>query len=44
MYSRIRMFKLVTLTAAMAGMTFEFVQMRKRMTYYDRFYPEATEL
>ena len=44
MYSRVRMFKMATFGAAMAGMGYEYIQMRKRMTYYDRFYPEPTEL
>merc|ERR1719498_256381 len=44
MYSRVRMAKIGTFAAAMIGLGYEMTKLRKKMTYYDRFYPEATEL
>ena len=44
MYKRVRMFKTVAMTGACALSLWELTNLRKKMTYYDRFYPEPTEL
>ena len=38
------MFKTVAMTGAMCLSLWEFTNLRKKMMYYDRFYPEPTEL
>ena len=43
-YKRVRLIKFVTFAGAMALGAFETLNMRKQWLYYDRFYPEATEL
>ena len=44
MYRRVRFFKSVAFAGAMAASTYEYLNMRKKWTYYNQFYPEATEL
>ena len=44
MYKNVRMFKSVSFLAACSLGMWEMCNLRKRMTFYDRFYPEATEL
>jgi hypothetical protein len=44
MYRRVRFFKSVAFTGAVAAATLEYLNMRKKWTYYNQFYPEATEL
>uniref|UniRef100_A0A7S3T609 Uncharacterized protein n=1 Tax=Strombidinopsis acuminata TaxID=141414 RepID=A0A7S3T609_9SPIT len=44
MYNRVRSFKIATFFfSGMLG-AYHYLDMTKKMTYYDRFYPEATEL
>jgi len=38
------MLKMLTFFGSIAVGTYEMIQMRKQWTYYDRFYPEPTEL
>lgn len=44
LYKQVRMFKTVTFGGALAFGTYELIRMRKQWQYYDRFYPEPTEL
>ena len=44
MYRRVRFFKTVGFFGALASTTYSYIEMRRKWTYYDRFYPEATEL
>lgn len=44
LYKNIRFFKAVTLLGAGVLATKEFLQVKKQWEYYDRFYPEPTEL
>ena len=44
LYRRVRILKAATFFGAVALGSYELVNMRKQWTYYDRFYPEATEL
>ena len=44
LYKRIRHFKCAAMLGAVTLGMWEHVNMRKRMTFYDRFYPEPTEL
>lgn len=44
LYRRVRIFKAATFLGAVALSSYELINMRKQWTYYDRFYPEATEL
>ena len=44
LYRRVRILKAATFLGAVALSSYELVNMRKQWTYYDRFYPEATEL
>jgi len=44
MYRRVRLLKAATFFGALALSSYELMNMRKQWTYYDRFYPEATEL
>lgn len=39
-----RAFKTITFAGALALGTYEMWSLRKQWTYYDRFYPEPTEL
>ena len=43
-YMKIRVLKTIALGGALALCLNESVAMRKQLTYYDRFYPEATQL
>jgi hypothetical protein len=40
----VRAFKTITFAGALALGTYEMWSLRKQWTYYDRFYPEPTEL
>lgn len=44
LYRRVRILKAATFLGAVALSSYELINMRKQWTYYDRFYPEATEL
>ena len=44
LYKQVRVFKLVSFVGACSLSLWEFTNLRKQMTYYDRFYPEPTEL
>ena len=44
MYKRVRWFKTVAAAGAYSLSLWEYSQLRKKMTFYDRFYPEPTEL
>ena len=44
MYKQVRLFKSVALTAALGLGLWEYTNLRKKMGYIDRFYPEPTEL
>ena len=44
LYKQVRMFKTVAFTGACCLSLWEYVNLRKKMTFYDRFYPEPTEL
>jgi hypothetical protein len=44
MYKRVRIFKMATFLGALAAGSYEYVKLRKQWQYYDRFYPEPTEL
>jgi hypothetical protein len=41
---KVRMFKLTSFVGAAAIGGYELINMRKQWTFYDRFYPEPTEL
>lgn len=43
-YKQVRMLKFVTFAGAWALGTYELLQLKKKWTYYDHFYPEPTEL
>ena len=44
LYKNVRMFKSVAMLGACSLGMWEMVNLRKKMTFYDRFYPEMTEL
>ena len=44
LYRKVRMFKIVTFYGGVAAGAYELVALRKQWLYYDRFYPEPTEL
>lgn len=44
LYKQVRLFKSTAIIGACALGLWEYSNLRKRMTFYDRFYPEATEL
>ena len=44
LYNRVRLFKSVAMTSACCLGLWEYSNLRKKMTFYDRFYPEPTEL
>ena len=44
MYRRVRGFKIASFTGAVLMGAFELSNLKKEHTYYDRFYPETTEL
>lgn len=44
LYNKVRICKSLTLLGAGALATLEFLKVKKQWQYYDRFYPEPTEL
>lgn len=44
MYKRVRIFKMMTFLGALTAGSYEYIKLRKQWTYYDKFYPEPTEL
>ena len=44
LYRKVRSLKAATFLGAVAFGSYELLNMRKQWTYYDRFYPEPTEL
>lgn len=44
MYKRVRGFKMVTFVGAVSMASYELIQLRKKWNYYDKLYPEPTEL
>ena len=44
MYKQVRMFKTAAFIGAFSLGLWEYTNLRKKMTFYDRFYPEPTEL
>ena len=44
LYKQVRMFKSAAIIGAFSLGLWEFSTLRKRLTFYDRFYPEPTEL
>ena len=44
LYKKVRMFKSAAFIGACSLGLWEFSTVRKRLTFYDRFYPEPTEL
>ena len=44
MYKQVRLFKTASIIGACSLSLWEYSTLRKRMTFYDRFYPEPTEL
>ena len=44
MYKQVRMFKSAAIIGACSLGLWEYSSLRKKMTFYDRFYPEPTEL
>ena len=44
MYKKVRLFKSAAIIGACTLGLWEFSTLRKRLTYYNRFYPEPTEL
>jgi hypothetical protein len=44
LYRRVRVFKVGTLIAAVSLGSYEMHRLQKKWTYYNRFYPEPTEL
>ena len=44
LYRKVRVLKAATFFGALALSTYELLNLRKQWTYYDRFYPEPTEL
>ena len=44
LYRKVRFFKIAGLVGATAAGAYEYLKMRQKWTYYNRFYPEATEL
>ncbi len=44
LYKQVRMFKTAASIGAFSLGLWEYTNLRKKMTFYDRFYPEPTEL
>ena len=44
LYKRVRLFKSTAMIGALSLSLWEYTNLRKKMTFYDRFYPEPTEL
>ena len=44
LYKQVRLFKSTAIIGACALGLWEYTNLRKRMTFYDKFYPEATDL
>ena len=44
LYKQVRMFKTASVIGAFSLGMWEYTNLRKRLTFYDRFYPEPTEL
>ena len=44
LYKQVRLFKSTAILSACALGLWEYTNLRKKMTFYDRFYPEPTEL
>ena len=44
MYKQVRLFKCAAMMGACSLGLWEYTNLRKKMTFYDRFYPEPTEL